>query len=179
MQSSTKKIHPLLRGQPRRMPSQLLVLGQAAVIKTIHLKFKPKLVWNSAIQSEHLLSKQKCQSKHAFNPRWQLFFTSIQLMLCCCISSIFSLTEGVQFVLELERLHVVHVAVAVEEIAVEDGARPLLGVARRPRLVLVVPVTAVPAGDTRRAGQSPRATHRTGYSCTCGRHAAGGSGLSR
>ena len=56
------------------------------------------------------------------------------------------LDRGVQLVLELERLHVVHVAVTVEEVAVKDGARLLLGVSRRLGLVLVVPVTAVPVG---------------------------------
>ena len=62
------------------------------------------------------------------------------------------LDGGVQLVLELERLHVVHVAVAVEEVAVEDGARLLLGVPRCLGLVLVIPVTAVPAGRPQMGG---------------------------
>ena len=56
----------------------------------------------------------------------------------------FLLDGGVELVLELERLRVVHVAVAVEEVTVEHGARLLLSVTRRARLVLVIPVTAVP-----------------------------------
>ena len=83
------------------------------------------------------------------------------------------LDRGVQLVLELERLHVVHVAVTVEEVAVKDGARLLLGVSRRLGLVLVVPVTAVPVGT----GGGGRRTHRTGYSCTCGDAGGGADGL--
>ena len=42
-------------------------------------------------------------------------------------------------------LHVVHVAVAVEEVALQGRARLFLRVAGRPSLVLVVPVAVVPA----------------------------------
>ena len=75
------------------------------------------------------------------------------------------LDGGVQLVLELERLHVVHVAVAVEEVAVEDGARLLLGVPRCLGLVLVIPVTAVPASaiETREKLVRPESEDKLQY----------------
>lgn len=45
----------------------------------------------------------------------------------------------VQFGLEAQRLHVVHIAVAVEQIALQRCTRALLGVAGRFGLVHVIP----------------------------------------
>lgn len=62
------------------------------------------------------------------------------------------LDGGVELGLEAQRLHVVHVAVAVEQIALQRCPGPLLRVAGRFRFVLVVPVTVVPAAAVRLPG---------------------------
>ena len=49
------------------------------------------------------------------------------------------LDHGVQLVFELERLEVVHVAIAVEEVSLEEGPRFLLRTAGLAGLILVVP----------------------------------------
>lgn len=51
---------------------------------------------------------------------------------------------GAHLVLKLEALHVVEVAVAVEEVTLEGGPGPLLGVPGRLGLLLVVAVAVVP-----------------------------------
>lgn len=55
----------------------------------------------------------------------------------------------VQLALKFQRLHVVHVSVAVEEIALKRRSGAFLGVARRFRVVFVVAIAAVPARTVR------------------------------
>lgn len=54
------------------------------------------------------------------------------------------LDRGIQLVLKLEGLHVVHVAVAVEEVALQGCSRLFLGVPGLLGLVLVITVTSIP-----------------------------------
>lgn len=62
------------------------------------------------------------------------------------------LDGGVELGLEAQRLHVVHVAVAVEQVALQRRPRPLLSVASCLRFVFIVPVTVVPAATVRFPG---------------------------
>lgn len=56
---------------------------------------------------------------------------------------------GVQFVLELERLHVIHVSIAVEQVPLQGRSRLFLCVTGRFGLVLIVTVAVVPRAAVR------------------------------
>lgn len=70
----------------------------------------------------------------------------------------FLLDRCVQFVFELERLHVIHVAIVVVQIPGEGRAQLFLGIAGRPGLLFVVAIAVVPGGAMRLPGAE---THPT------------------
>lgn len=57
------------------------------------------------------------------------------------------LDSCVEFVFKLEGLHVVHVAVAVEEIALEGSTGLLLGISGLLGFILVISVTRIPVKE--------------------------------
>jgi hypothetical protein len=56
----------------------------------------------------------------------------------------FLLNSGVQFVFETQRLHVIHVAIAVEQVTLKGCPRLFLSVACSAGFVFIVAVTVVP-----------------------------------
>lgn len=53
------------------------------------------------------------------------------------------------FVLETKRLHMIHVAIAVEEVTLQRCPRSLLSVTSGASLIFVVTITVVPNGQSR------------------------------
>lgn len=72
------------------------------------------------------------------------------------------LDGGIQLVLKLEGLHVVHVAVAVEEVALQSSPGLLLGIPCLFCFILIVAVTGIPG----EGGESPSVLNTRPACCT-------------
>lgn len=91
----------------------------------------------NTVMNHYKNRREREREKSYLNPRHVVLLHLFHLLLDSCV----------KFVLKLEGLHVVHVAVAVEQIALKGSTGLLLGISGLLGFVLVISVTRVPVKE--------------------------------